>query len=327
LAVPTDQNARSRERAWKLADLTSKGGALHGALRTYRALGTLPATVEIHLEGPIDRRDSIHCLLTPGRAEDAALAATLRERLKLDDGERDALLIRLRLVPSHPTRDTIQAQNLRLLMNNQAGHLSADVLKTVYDRILLLIFEAMQARALPSKWKETFLTKGVARGKAATTFLQKRLLSAHFAAFAEVLSTTPQPLLRRMIDGKEQLPTQLEQKLILGGASLQIIEHAKMLRANASRREYEVLAGEMFDDGVLEDLKTRLLVRAHGLIDEHGAGKKPAAAIWNRLLQMLSEQCTVIDSRGVFTRDPDLLLGQICDLSDQCRSGWGIADA
>jgi hypothetical protein len=177
---------------------------------------------------------------------------------------------------------------------NQAGHLSADVLQGVYKRILMLIFDAMQAKALPPKWKETFLTKGVTRGKAATAFLQKRLLSEHFAAFAEVLPTPPQPLLKRMIDGKEQLPTQLEQKLIMGGASAEIIEHAKILRANASQREYELLASEMFDDGVLDDLRTRLLIRAHGLIGEHGTGRKPAATIWNHPLQVLSQQCTVI---------------------------------
>jgi hypothetical protein len=210
---------------------------------------------------------------------------------------------------------------------NQAGHLTANVLREVYDRILMLIFEAMQARALSPRWKEAFLTKGVIRGRAMTAFVQKRLLREHFATFADVLSTPPQPLLKRIIDGSEQLPTQLEQKLIMGGASAEIIDHAKILRANASQREYEVLAAEMFDDNVLEDLKTRLLIRAHGLIDEHGTGRKPAATIWNQLLQVLSQQCSVIDSRGVFTKDPDLLLGQICNLSDQCRSGWGVADA
>jgi len=197
----------------------------------------------------------------------------------------------------------------------------------LYDRILMVIFEAMQAKALSPKWKETFLSKGVFRGKAVTAFLQKRLLKEHFTSFAEVLSTPPQPLLKRMIDGREPLLTQLEQKLIMGGASAEIIEHAKILRANASQREYEVLAGDMFDDGVMDDLRTRLLIRAHGLIDEHGTGRKPAATIWNHLLQVLSQQCAVIDSRGVFTKDPDLLLGQICNLSDQCQSGWGVADA
>jgi hypothetical protein len=133
--------------------------------------------------------------------------------------------------------------------------------------------------------------------------------------------------LRRFIEVREQPLTQLEQKLILGAASPEIIGHAKRLRAAASEREYEVLSSQMFEDEIIDDLQERLLIRAHGLLNQYGTGKTPAAAIWNQLIAVLSQQRDVIDRSGVFAKDSDLLLGKVCDLSDHCLTGWGVADA
>lgn len=319
---------RDLERGpWKLGDLLCKGGALRSALRTCTVLGSLPASLEIHVEGVIDRKDPIQCLLNPeDHVVNPALAEKVQETLHISEEDCKALIGRVRLVHSHPTRDTIHAQNLRLL-SGQARHLPAETLEDIYDRILALIFGAMQARALPTNWKSTFLSTGTLHGAVRTRFSQKRLTRENFAPIVGPINIPPQPLLRRSIEVREQPLTQLEQKLILGAASAEIIGHAKRLRAAASEREYEVLSTQMFDDEIIDDLQERLLIRAHGLVNQYGTGKTPAAAIWNQLIAVLSQQRDVIDRSGVFARDSDLLLGKVCDLSDHCLTEWGVADA
>lgn len=318
---------RDLERGpWKLRDLTAKGGGLHSLLRSHRILDSLPATLELHVEGAVQQKDLLQKLLTADGRCDATLLEKLEKSLKIDVAECGAFAKRIRIVHSYPTRETIQAQNTRLLVNH-AGHLPASALDEIYDRMLMLIYGAMQAKVLPHNWKHTFLTRGVLRGKAQNLFLQKQLLREHFQTIVQPLTAAPQPLLKRLIDNNEQPPTILEQKLIMGGASPDIIQHAKTLRAYASQREYELLSSQMYEDGALENVQMRLLIRAHGLVNEHGSGRAPAAAIWNALLQVLGQQYPIIDNKGLFQNDPDLLLGAICDLSDKCQTGWGIADA
>jgi len=311
---------------WTLSDITAKGGGLHSLLRSYRSLGSLPATLELHVEGVVQRKDLLQKLLTESGQCDVTLLEKLEKSLKIDSAECRDFVKRLRIVHSYPTRETIRAQNTRLLVNH-AGHLAASTLDEIYDRMLMLIYASMQAKVLPHNWKSAFLTRGVLRGKAQELFLQKQLLREHFKTIVQPITVAPQPLLKRLVDNSGQPPTLLEQKLIMGGASTEIIQHAKTLRANASQRELELLSSQMYEDGVLEDVQTRLLIRAHGLVNEHGSGKTPAAAIWNALLRVLGEQHHVIDSKGLFHNDPDLLLGAICNLSDKCQTGWGIADA
>jgi hypothetical protein len=319
---------RDLERGpWRIADLSCKGGALWSALRTHRALGLCRGYLEIHLEGVADRKDPIRWLIRADNVPiDVDLVSAVEKDLKIDESECRALLARLRLIPSHPGREFIQAQNLRML-GSQARHLPAATIEDIYDRILALIFTAMQARLLPKNWKSTYMERGMLRGSARERFAQKRLGRDSFASIIAPIVTPPQPLLKRIINTREQRPTVLEQKLIVGGASSSIIEHAKLLRANASERELEILSSQMYDDRVLEDVQRRLLIRVDGLVNQYGTGTAPAATIWNQLLQLLAQQRDVIDSRGAFAKDPDLLLGQVCSLSDQCKSGWGFADA
>ncbi|MGC4048229.1 MAG: dsDNA nuclease domain-containing protein [Paludibaculum sp.] len=310
---------------WRFSDVAGKGGGLHSLHRTYKAVKHAEAILELHLEGVIHRNDPLHRLQPHEDHCDPSLVSAVRNALKMEEGDCHDFLQRVRVIHSHPTRATIQAQNLRLLVH-QAGHLPASVLDDIYERMLSLTYKAMQARLLPVKWHSTFLTGGRLKGKAQELFAQKRLTKGHLATIVAPLTAAPRPLLKRLTEG--QLPmTALEQKLVIGGASPDLIEDAKTLRANASRIEFEIAASAMYDEAVLEDVHNRLLMRAHGLVNQYGTGKTPAAAIWNNLLHLLGQQCQTIDSRGLFHRDPDLLLGAICDLSDKCRTGWGTADA
>ncbi len=136
------------------------------------------------------------------------------------------------------------------------------------------------------------------------------------------------PLLRRIVAPASHPPTDMELKLLAGGATREIIEDAISLRANASLREYEIASADLFaDEAPLEDVRERLRVRVNALVSRNSGQRAPAITIWNQLLDVLATQASTIDHRGLFGRDPDLLLGEICQMSDLCVTGWGITNA
>ncbi len=318
---------RDAERGpWKLADLVGKAGALHSLLRSHRILNNVGATLEMFLEGALAPRDPINKMLSSECYKDAELSEKIRVALRLDAEECESFLRRVRLVPSRPTRESIYAHNY-MLLSSQGPHLSGEVITQIYDRFLGIIYNAMQAKALPLKWRSTILSDGCLRGKSNQLFLQKKLTAEHFKSIVTPLTTPRQPLLKRILNTNLSTPTLLEQKLIIGGASPELIFQAKTLRALATAREIELKSSGLYDDGIIEDVQNRLLTRTLGLIDEHRAGGTPAASIWNKLVWILGEQREIIDSRRLFHQDPDLLLGEICNLSDLCKTNWGIAGA
>lgn len=91
----------------------------------------------------------IRSLATLGNGNvDPDLLQKCQKQLKIDSAECNALIARILVVPSHETRESINAQNLLLLMNH-AQHLPAATLQDIYNKFLLLIYEAMQATARP----------------------------------------------------------------------------------------------------------------------------------------------------------------------------------
>lgn len=312
---------------WKLADITKKkGGGLRSLVRAYKTLGEVPATFELHVEGALARKDPIESLASDRGAAQSEVVSNLQKYLKLDAPTCEGFVRRLRLVPQIATRETIRAHNV-LLLGSQASHLDHATICAIYDQMVGLIYTAMQARLLPSGWKAAFLKKGCLAGKSQELFDKKRLTRDHFRSSVAQVSKPAQPLLRRVVDSSVLSATLLEKKLLIGGASQQLIQHAKSLRAQASQLEYEQKTSAIYDDRTLDDVRERLLLRTAGLVNEYGKGPTPAAAIWNRLVETLGDQRSTIDSRGIFHQDPDLLLGEVCQLSDFCKTSWGNADA
>ena len=136
-----------------------------------------------------------------------------------------------------------------------------------------------------------------------------------------------QPFYLRTVAIDSRPSTTLEDKLLASGASSTIIGDAKLLRANACMRETEleaatVLAGSQDFD----DLRLRLRIAANAVAAEVGV---PGGAniVWAGLQRALASQRETLDQRSLMQRDPMLLLGEVCEMSDQCEFDWGRADA
>jgi hypothetical protein len=161
----------------------------------------------------------------------------------------------------------------------------------------------------------------------AATVAAKRISRSAARELLEAITVGARPLLRRIVDTTSQ-PSVLEEKLLAGGATQAIIDDAKSLRANASIRRLEYFASSISDDtSALDDLRERLRIATNGYVAEHSPGPKAAAVIWNRLRPELLASAASVDPDRIFRQDGHLLLGEVCEMADECLTDWGRGDA
>ena len=319
---------RDLERGpWKLTDLLADGGGLHGLVRSYRATSDLDCTYELLLEGPLKRNDLIQNLLTEAGRHDAGLIEQVRVKLKLSAEECSAFLTRVRLVPDQPNRKDIVSRNFRHL-SSQAPYLSGSQLDGIHSAILAKIEDAMAGDSLADAWPRQIIAPDAALDALNAKIAAKRLTRDVLAPLVAPINSAPMPLLRRLVDDGLAGTTVLEEKLLTGGATQGIVESAKSLRANAAIREAELASSGLWpQDDVLEDIRQRLELRVKALRADHEGDARPAIRMWRDLIHLLGTQAAAIDRRGIFFQDPDLLLGEICQMADLCMTDWGLAGA
>ncbi len=314
---------------WRLADLLSKKGALRGLYRSYIAVKDTPlaTTHEVFLEGPVDRTDMITKLTTPEGRTDADLVSKIAGALHIDQGTCTEFLQRVRLKAGLPGRTVISAVNLRGL-GSQAPELSQASLEGIYWNVVGHLDRAMAANLVDVPWCSILFEPDAVDAVARAVFDAKRLTRQMIVPLLGPVTGSVRPLLRRLTDADGPPPTVLEQKLLTGGATSEIVRHAQGLRANATILETEYLSSTLIEEGDhLEDIDERLLIVIDGLRAQHARADAPAALIWDGLVQRLPTLAESIDLRRVFRRDPYMLLGRVCDLADRCLTDWGVVRA
>jgi hypothetical protein len=132
------------------------------------------------------------------------------------------------------------------------------------------------------------------------------------------------PSLREISDASLLSASALEQKLRLAGAPTELIDRAKQLRANATYREIELRSRNLRPDldAKLADLRERLKTAADVSLSLKGKGTNPAAEVFSDLLERLGARPQTFDPGSLYHQDAALLIGGVCDLSDQCVVAW-----
>jgi hypothetical protein len=319
---------RDAERGpWRLSDLTTTGGALHSLHRSYEAVKELSVatTHELFLEGTAHRTDDIQLLRNAeGRATEA-LQDKIGEALNIIKEDAGRFLQRLRLKTNVPTRSAIQATNMRSL-GSQAPHLTAGTLESIYSGIVRNLDDAMAAELGTVLWGDILRHPDDTDAATRALFEAKRLTRDMIHPLLGPVTGAVRPLLQRFLDPNAAAPTALEQKLLSGGATSEIVRHAQVMRAKATILATEYAATAFGDeDDYLADIEERLLVVIDGLRAAHAVSPTPAPLIWNDLVTRLPGLADTVDLRQIFRRDPYMLLGHICELSDQCVTDWGRA--
>lgn len=307
---------------WGITEVLSSGG-LESLFRSHRAVvGHVEnATYELVLEGSIEHSPGITALVNSSELSED-LVERIHNRIKgsfadctLDEVED--FLSRFRVRALSDTRDTIENRNIRLVVE-AAPSLNGAQHKAVFEAVMDLAESAMAA--------EHANALAQALLQEAANVERKALRQADLAHVAASLRQGPSALLRAIVEEDSDI-TQLVQKLLMGGAAQGIIDSARRLRAEASIWEMSQMAAGNLHDDELEDLRVRLEVVATTALAIHEDEQSPANAIWNQLLQQLHASPQAFDRRALFDADPMLLLGEICEMSDQCRLGWGVANA
>jgi hypothetical protein len=319
---------RDPERGvWKLRHLAADGGALNSILRTDRALGDFNdgrrIVYDIRLEGAHDRADAIHQLTPAGGPVDASTVETCARLLGCGMDEANRVVGRVAIHPSQPPRELIEDRNLADL-GRAAPHLSAAQLKATYDGVIELIDAAMRADLLSDAWPRCALEPDSYDEAVREKISAKRLDRARLAPVMTVLDSGERSVFSTITDPDRLRATDLERKMTTSGAPDGLIAQAKQMRAQAARHIAEFRGSSLLGvDALLADLEFRLLSVARIAAATSGGS---CSAIWRDIESRLRTDGPNHDPRGILHREPLLLMGAICQYSDECKFPW-LSDA
>ncbi len=308
---------------WKLTDCLSEVGGLRSLYRTYAAIKRDDIRLSLHLEGAIKRQDLLNKLSSDYYdPTDIELVKKTASALEISIEESRSFLSLVSVVSNLPQRSSIAARNLRALgvIHPRATYRE---LENLYDSAISEILKAMSAELRPEN-----IIKLIVRGDSADAVRQSRLASKQITrdqmiSLLGVLKEASYPLLKSITDAHYLTATNLEIKLLTGGASAEVLSNAKQLRANASIQIAELNASGIYSPDGFEDVSQRVITTSNATIQTHVEENKPVVRAWDELLQRFMDQCNHLDPSRIFARDPMLLMGLACELTDQCVINWG----
>ena len=306
---------------WTLSQLLEEGGALRSFYRTYQCVEEQEHTLELILEGAPKSKDLINELRPGGNHSE--LIPKVASSLNITTGEAEAFLRKVVLNGSPPPRDCITACN-RELIHVHAPNLTKPEIDSVYQTLLDDIERAMRAEPLGPRWPD-FIVHPERRSTEVTERLEAKTLSReHLKIKLSPINGVPKLTLRRLVLPGNSPICALHRKMLDGGADDDIISNARNLQANVRYYWFEQQAqGRRIDASLLEDTHLRIQTHVSAKTAIHNGQTRPANHIWADLLNIFEDRATSIDRGSIFNQDPMLLLGEACDLSDQCKFGWG----
>lgn len=326
---------KTRDRgSWTAAKVLGKGGGIDALVRSYNLAKSadpgIPIKLQLILEGPEGTGSETRTFFADPTAASSDQRSSLVD-FGLAEEDTDDFLGRLAIVHQYHARPSIDAVTVRLLMMLVPGHTSA--IEALYDRLLQRVIAAhLGSKASADPEHPLALQHAPGSGR------QDRI-EEHALSRTELLAILPPvPALeaeqRRLIEaanGGALAMTDLEWKLRVAGAGERTVARAQERRSTASAQlaARPTLATDV--DHELEQLAERVLEHAEAVTaDVVGSAvttanaSRPAEIIYGRLVQQTA-QLGNLDRDGVLAGDGNLVLGLLCELSDQCRYGWRSA--
>lgn len=313
---------------WKLSDTF---GGLKSLWRSHRSVGcnlTEEVSYALFLEGAIAKNDHLN-ELTPSKngapPMDRDIGDDLidkaRNELSASKDDCKSFLKKVIVQPNQPTRQDVASRHVRLLSQIATGSTPTEI-ESAYERLVSKVLEAMSGECLGDSLLTCIKGLGDADQSLKDRVAKKRLTREVISSLLGSVAYGPSLLLKRLVETASPRPTDLEMKLLSGGADAKTIEGAKQLRANAAAREYEALASS-YDNNHLEDVRQRLLILGNSVIQQFANEASPVIKAYPELLQTLMERASHCDPNRVFRQDAFFLMGEICVLADECKIDWG----
>jgi hypothetical protein len=138
-------------------------------------------------------------------------------------------------------------------------------------------------------------------------------------------SDSNEQLLKRAASGEASL---LELKLVRAGAQQGTITAAKLARADAEVAATTFLAAGDAGQNGFHALDQRILSMADSLLALSALNgtslTRPAEFIYHSLMSRPTD-VSATDAAQVYGGDHRLVVGHLCNISDQCRFNWGLS--
>ena len=315
--------SRNPERGlWTAAQLLArKGGALRSLYRTYLETEGEDYSLELVLEGAVKTDNPIGAL-RPNQ-DRSRLVRMVMEKLGATRASAEDFLRRVTLDEHVPHRAVIHATNGRLL-HQHAPSLTQPQLEALHESLLEEIEKAMRCERLGERWPRS-VVHPEKRSEAFEERLRAKTLDAkRLSGIAEALTSAGRPLLTRFVETGSGPVSALTQKLVLGGATPNLIERARTLQASAlHHRLVRAARNLVVNDALLIDLEERIRTYADTAAAKHASSGHPAIEMWDYLLDRFGMHAANIDPHKLVGADPMLLMGESCILSNECVFGWG----
>jgi hypothetical protein len=306
---------------WKLTD------AMDGLKSLYRAFNetsNLEAKYSLFIEGAISARDDLNALTRSKSGISNDLVQKISQKLEIEDSNCRTFLESVTVHPNQPPRAHITSHNIHL-MGQVSASTSTHEIESLEKRLTDEILRAMSCDRLDNLLYHYITKMGELEDEIRARVDAKRLTANNITDILGSLTSGDYPLLLRITDLNVPTPTNLEKKLIAGGATERIIMDAKNLRANASIREAEILAsGFLNQEDKITDVQIRIQTLTNSIVENHDESEKPAKIIWRTVLDELTKKRESVDPYRIYKQDPYLLLGAVCGLSDECCIDWGV---
>ena len=315
--------SRDPERGlWTAADLfAKKGGALRSLHRTYLETEGEDYSLELVLEGAV-RTDNAIGALRPHQ-DRSALVPMVMDKLNATQASAEDFLRRVTLDQSAPHRTDIHATNARLV-HQHATSLTHPEVEALHGALLEEIEKAMRCERLGALWPRSVVHPERRSGVFEERLRAKTLDAKRLSGIAEALTSAGRPLLKRFVETGGGPVSALTQKLVLGGATPNLIDRARTLQANAlHHRLVRAARNLVVNDALLTDLEERIRTYVDTAAAKHASSAHPAIEMWDYLLDRFGTHAADIDPHKLVSADPMLLMGESCILSNECVFGWG----
>ena len=315
---------RNAERGhWKLPDAID---GLKSLYRTFSETSDLNAKYSLYIEGAIAVTDDLNALTLSSSSMDISndIVQKISQKLDIENSKCRDFLESVTVHANQPPRAHITSYNIRLMGQGSASS-SIREIESLEEKLTDEILRAMSCDRL-----DNLLYRYIAKAEELEDEIKaridaKRLTASNIADIIGSLASGDYPLLLRITDLHEPSPTNLQKKLIAGGATERIIKNAKELRANASIREVEIRSsGFINQEDRIVDVQIRITTLTNSIVEEHDELEKPAKIIWRKVLNELTQKKETVDPHRIYKQDPYLLLGAVCGISDECRIDWGV---
>jgi hypothetical protein len=297
--------------------------ALKSLYRAFRDTSNLNARYSLFVEGNLSSRNELKALINP-KKDISEILTKVAEELDINESECEIFLKVVTIHPGQINRTCITAHNIQL-MGKISSNSSAREIEAIEKKLTDEIFRAMSCDRLDNLLYHYISKIENLEDEIRARVEAKRLTANNVSDILGSSLSGDYPLLLRITDLNTPTATNLEKKLIAGGATERIITDAKNLRANASIREAEIQASGFLDqEDKITDVQIRIQTLTNSIVENHDESEKPAKIIWRMTLDELTQKKESLDPNRIYKQDPYLLLGAVCGLSDECRIDWGV---